>query len=62
MEANERHKISWRGTILSIQPRATVWRYELDNRRHFLAGYNLFLSGSAQGEETQFSVAISEKQ
>jgi len=55
-------KIEWRGTIRSIQPRTTVWRYVLDNRTHSHIGYNLFLDGEAGGMEGQFSVAISEKQ
>ena len=55
-------KIEWHGTILSIQPRTTVWRYRLDNRTHSHIGYNLFLNGEAAGLGTDFSVAISEKQ
>ena len=55
-------KIKWSGTILSIQPRTNVWRYRCDNRTHSHIGYNLFLDGLADGEQRQFSVAISEKQ
>ena len=55
-------KISFSGEIVSIQPRSNVWRYRLDNRTHSLAGYNLFLVGTADGEDASFSVAISEKQ
>ncbi|MDR1135756.1 MAG: hypothetical protein LBL49_06215 [Clostridiales Family XIII bacterium] len=55
-------KISWNGTILSIQPRTNVWRYRIDNRTHSHTGYNLFLDGIANGEAKQFAVAISEKQ
>ena len=62
MMRNQPEKIEWRGTILSIQPRTTVWRYRLDNRTHSHIGYNLFLNGEAAGLATDFSVAISEKQ
>jgi hypothetical protein len=62
MMRNEPEKIEWHGTILSIQPRTTVWRYRLDNRTHSHIGYNLFLNGEAAGLGTDFSVAISEKQ
>lgn len=62
MIVNNQKKIEWKGTIVSIQPRTTVWRYRLDNRTHYHRGYNLFLEGEADGIKTQFSVAISEKQ
>jgi len=52
-------KIEFQGEILSIQPRSNVWRYKLDNRTHSLTGFNLFLRGTAEGEEKDFSVAIS---
>jgi len=55
-------KTNWSGTILSIQPRTNVWRYRCDNRTHSYTGYNVFLKGVADGEQRQFSVAISEKQ
>ncbi len=59
---NNQTKIKWQGHILSIQPRTTVWRYLMDNRKHSHIGYNLFLEGSANGIDGQFAVAISEKQ
>jgi len=62
MKVNEPEKIIWQGTIVSIQPRTTVWRYKLDNRSHYHIGYNLFLDGEANGKTGRFSVAISEKQ
>ena len=62
MEADIQEKIEWRGTIISIQPRTTVWRYKLDNRTHYHRGYNLFLEGEADGLDASFSVAISEIQ
>lgn len=62
MTAYEPEKMEWRGKIRSIQPRTTVWRYRLDNRTHYHNGYNVFYDGEADGEITQFSVAISEKQ
>ncbi|MCL1855891.1 MAG: hypothetical protein FWF86_09175 [Clostridia bacterium] len=55
-------KIKWSGIILSIQPRTNVWRYRCDNRTHSHTGYNIFLDGVADGEQRQFSIAISEKQ
>lgn len=62
MTINDPVKIEWQGTIISIQPRTTVWRYRLDNRTHDHRGYNLFLDGEANGIKTEFSVAISENQ
>ena len=56
------HKITFSGKITSVQPRSNVWRYRLDNRTHRLTGYNLFLTGIAEGEEKEYAVAISEKQ
>ncbi len=55
-------KIKWRGEIISIQPRTTVWRYVIDNRTHSHIGYNLFVDGEADLECKTYSVAISEKQ
>lgn len=55
-------KITFQGLIRSVQPRSNVWRYRLDNRTHSLTGYNLFLTGVANGVEGDFSIAISEKQ
>jgi len=62
MNKNVPTKIKWQGTLVSIQPRTTVWRYVLDNRTHSHIGYNLFLDGKCNGEDVRFSVAISEKQ
>lgn len=61
-EKNKQVKISFSGTILSVQPRSNVWRYRLDNRTHRMTGYNIFLSGVAEDAEKDFAVAISEKQ
>lgn len=47
---------------MSVQPRSKVWRYRLDNRTHGMIGYNLFLTGKADGEARDFSIAISERQ
>jgi hypothetical protein len=57
----EQRKISFAGTIKSIQPRSNVWRYRLDNRTHSLTGYNLFLTGDADEKERDYVIAISEK-
>ncbi|ACL18731.1 hypothetical protein [Desulfitobacterium hafniense] len=62
MKVSEPEKIEWQGTILSVQPRTTVWRYRLDNRTHYHRGYNLFIDGKAKGMKASFSVAISEIQ
>lgn len=62
MKVSEPEKIEWQGTILSVQPRPTVWRYRLDNRTHYHRGYNLFIDGEAKGMKAAFSVAISEIQ
>jgi hypothetical protein len=70
---NEQKKIEWKGEVVSIQPRSTVWRYLIDNRTHRECGYNIFLKGEAFfGQELlqhdpisnqyDFCVAISEKQ
>ena len=61
-EKRNQEKVEFSGTIRSVQPRSTVWRYLLDNRTHRMTGYNLFLSGTAEDTEKAFSVAISEKQ
>ena len=55
-------KTNFSGVVLSVQPRSNVWRYRLDNRTHNTTGYNIFLKGTAEGEEKDFAVAISEKQ
>lgn len=62
MRDEEQKKIAYEGTIISVQPRSNVWRYRLDNRTHRHTGYNIFLVGVADGEEGEFSVAVSEKQ
>lgn len=60
--ANVQKKIVFSGMIKSIQPRSDVWRYKLDNRTHNTIGYNIFLTGEADGEHRDYVVAISEKQ
>ena len=62
MREQEQRKVSFQGTIKSVQPRSNVWRYRLDNRTHSMTGYNIFLTGIADGEERDFAIAISEKQ
>ena len=39
----EPNKISFKGIITSIEPRATVWRYRMSNRTHREIGYNIFV-------------------
>lgn len=55
-------KVNWEGKIVSIQPRARVWRYLTHNRTHYLLGYNFFIEGTSSEELNNFTVAISEKQ
>ena len=68
-------KASWEGTVVSVQPRSTVWRYLTDNRTHRECGYNVFIDGSIDwgggdpaplrapaGNGYGFCVAISGKQ
>ena len=62
MNKGLQEKISFRGVILSVQPRSNVWRYRLDNRTHSMTGFNIFLRGTAEDVERNFAVAISEKQ
>lgn len=52
-------RILWHGRIESVQCRAWVWRYKMDNRNHYNIGYNLFLKGEADGREGRFSLAVS---
>jgi hypothetical protein len=55
-------KVTWEGTVLSIQPRTRVWRYLIDNRTHHHLGYTFFLENTKNGTSIKFSVAVSEKQ
>ena len=48
-------KIAWHGTVVSVQPRSTVWRYLIDNRTHRECGFNIFLKGSIMGGENLLS-------
>lgn len=57
MREQVQRKISFQGIIKSVQPRSTVWRYRLDNRTHRTVGYNIFLTGIADGEEKDFAIA-----
>ena len=56
------YHIRWQGQIESVQCRAWVWRYKLDNRTHHHLGFNLFVKGEAAGREGRFTVAISDTQ
>lgn len=56
----EPQKISFEGIITSIEPRATVWRYRMDNRTHREIGYNLFLNGIYAEIKNDFVLAITE--
>jgi hypothetical protein len=51
-------KVSWRGTLLSVQPRIRLTR-SFDQRSHSYLGYVLRVRGSmGQGEEREFLVAV----
>lgn len=55
-------RVRWQGQIESVQCRAWVWRYKVDNRTHHHLGYNLFVKGIADGREGRFIVAVSDIQ
>ena len=55
-------RICWQGRIESVQCRAWVWRYKMDNRTHHHLGFNLWVRGEADGREERFIVAVSDKQ
>ena len=55
-------RIRWQGRIESVQCRAWVWRYKMDNRTHHHLGFNLFVKGEAEGAEGRFIVAVSDSQ
>lgn len=50
-------KLSWRGEILSVQPRIRLIR-SFDERTHEYLGYTLRLYGTLDGEDRAFAVAI----
>jgi hypothetical protein len=50
-------KLSWRGTLLAVQPRIRLTR-SFDQRNHSYLGYVLFLRGTVAGEAREFSVGI----
>jgi len=53
-------RIRWQGQIESVQCRAWVWRYKMDNRTHHHLGFNLFLKGEAGERQGRFIVAVSD--
>lgn len=55
----EAAKISWSGTLTSVQPRIRLTR-SFDQRYHTYLGYVLRVRGMIGGEEREFSVAIGE--
>lgn len=55
-------QVRWQGQIESVQCRAWVWRYKMDNRTHHHLGFNLFVKGEADGREGRFIVAVSDTQ
>ncbi len=50
-------KISWIGTVVSVQPRIRLTR-SFDERWHSYLGYMLIIDGEVDGEEGRFSVGI----
>lgn len=59
---NSPEKISWQGRITSVQCRAWVWRYKLDNRTHNHLGFNLWIQGTSNDKSGKFIIAISDTQ
>ena len=55
-------RIRWQGQIESVQCRAWVWRYKMDNRTHNHLGFNVFVNGEADGQKGRFIVAVSDTQ
>jgi len=52
----------WQGELQSVQCRAWVWRYQLDNRTHHHLGFNLWVRGECDGPVGRFIVAVSDRQ
>jgi len=50
-------KVHWEGKLVSIQPRIRLMR-SFDERSHSYLGYSLQLSGTAGGQDGDFSVGI----
>ncbi len=50
-------EVSWRGEVLSVQPRIRLTR-SLDERSHEYLGYSLRLNGKLGEDERRFSVAV----
>jgi hypothetical protein len=55
-------RIRWQGQIESVQCRAWIWRYKMDNRTHHHLGFNLWVKGEVDGQEDRFIVAVSDTQ
>ena len=52
-----KEKVSWEGTLVSVQPRIRLWR-SFDQRGHSYLGYALVVSGTVEGVACEFSVGI----
>lgn len=50
-------KISWRGTLVSVQPRIRLSR-SFDQRSHSYLGYSLRVAGTIEDQEKEFLVGI----
>lgn len=50
-------KLTWEGRVTSVEPRIRLTR-SFDQRYHTYLGYNLRLSGSVEGQQRDFTVAI----
>lgn len=50
-------KVTWRGTLLAVQPRIRLTR-SFDERNHSYLGYVLFVRGAVAGVAREFSVGI----
>ncbi|MCP4007658.1 MAG: hypothetical protein GY725_26045, partial [bacterium] len=50
-------KVSWSGTVLSVQPRIRLTR-SFDERQHSYLGYVLHIDGKIGDEERTFTVGV----
>jgi hypothetical protein len=57
LKNRESNKVSWQGTLTSVQPRIRLLR-SFDQRNHNYLGYTLRVRGVIGSEEREFSVGI----
>ena len=54
---NKLEKLSWKGTIISIQPRISLLR-SFDQRQHNYFGYVLCIKGKIDVEDREFTIGV----